>query len=387
MPRILIIENYPPDGQRSMIQYASLLSGLLRETGWDVHTWHPPVRFGRGRVTTAGAAKYAGYLDKYLLAPRALRRHLRELHASGTPPGIVNISDHSNAIYARSIRHLPVVITLHDLIAVRRALGDLPVSPPALTGRLQQQWILKALKRQRHFVFISQASRQDYARLTGNRAVLKHAPVIYSCLGQPMQRLPSDETRRRLQAANIDAPSHAIHHHGGDAWYKNRDAVIDIFIRLANTSPQPALILSGAPLSPDQNQRLAAAGLSHAVRDLGPVGRETLEALYNHASVFLFPSIIEGFGWPPLEAQACGCPVVASNGGSLREVLADSAKVFEPGDLAGMSTAIRHILQTPAEATRLREAGLRNITRFNPQAMQSAYHQYLSHLCAASQQS
>ena len=69
--------------------------------------------------------------------------------------------------------------------------------------------------------------------------------------------------------------------------------------------------------------------------------------MYNMAATLLFPSYYEGFGWPPLEAMACGAPVVASNVTSIPEVVGDSALLYGPDDHAGMATALHNLLTDP----------------------------------------
>jgi glycosyltransferase involved in cell wall biosynthesis len=92
---------------------------------------------------------------------------------------------------------------------------------------------------------------------------------------------------------------------------------------------------------------------------------EDLCLLYNAAGVFAFPSFAEGFGLPPLEAMACGTPVVASNAGSLPEVLGDAAVLVSPGDIRSLADAIAQILCSPSHARELGERGLRRARTFS----------------------
>jgi glycosyltransferase involved in cell wall biosynthesis len=80
------------------------------------------------------------------------------------------------------------------------------------------------------------------------------------------------------------------------------------------------------------------------VRALGHVARDELVRLYQRAAALVFPSLYEGFGQPPLEAMACGCPVASSNAASLPEVCGDAARLFDPTSVEDMIAAIESVL-------------------------------------------
>ena len=92
---------------------------------------------------------------------------------------------------------------------------------------------------------------------------------------------------------------------------------------------------------------------------------QTLAALYRLADVFVFPSLYEGFGLPPLEAMACGLPVVASTAPALREVLDGAALLVQPHDVDGLAEAMAAALGNPDVAAHLREAGLQRAALFS----------------------
>jgi glycosyltransferase involved in cell wall biosynthesis len=83
------------------------------------------------------------------------------------------------------------------------------------------------------------------------------------------------------------------------------------------------------------------------VRALGRVPREELVELYRTAAALVFPSLYEGFGQPPLEAMACGCPVASSNAASLPEVVGDAARLFDPTSVEDLAAAIEEVLDDP----------------------------------------
>lgn len=101
------------------------------------------------------------------------------------------------------------------------------------------------------------------------------------------------------------------------------------------------------------------------IRFLGPVSRNQALRLYNTASVFVYPSFFEGFGFPPLEAQACGLPVVASNKTSLPEILGDSAVLVDPSDVEALAGVMEKVITDESLQKELKNKGFENVKRFN----------------------
>ena len=102
---------------------------------------------------------------------------------------------------------------------------------------------------------------------------------------------------------------------GGNQWYKNRLGVLRIFSILTKlpVGGSLKLLMVGKPWTLEMRRFVLEHGLSDATLELTGVAEEDLRALYSMASVMIFPSFQEGFGWPIIEAQACGCPVATSN--------------------------------------------------------------------------
>ncbi|MEK1941819.1 MAG: glycosyltransferase family 1 protein [Pseudomonas sp.] len=122
------------------------------------------------------------------------------------------------------------------------------------------------------------------------------------------------------------------------------------------------------------NKNFADPGLvkkiesDNRIKLLGRVSDEQLIDLYSGAAAFIYPSFYEGFGIPPLEAQACGCPVIVANAASLPEVCGDSALYCDPRDINDIADKIEQLISTPALAQSLTEKGRANVARFSWQA-------------------
>jgi glycosyltransferase involved in cell wall biosynthesis len=121
--------------------------------------------------------------------------------------------------------------------------------------------------------------------------------------------------------------------------HKNHQGLFDAFERLRQRRPELRLVLTGTGL-----ERLT---LPYGVRARGRVPREELASLYRRASALVFPSLYEGFGQPPLEAMASGCPVACSTAGSLPEVCGNAARYFDPRSVDEMVEAISTVLDSP----------------------------------------
>ncbi|MHC1589435.1 MAG: glycosyltransferase family 4 protein, partial [Candidatus Hecatellaceae archaeon] len=96
----------------------------------------------------------------------------------------------------------------------------------------------------------------------------------------------------------------------------------------------------------------------------GWCSQEDLASYYSQAEVFAFPSVYEGFGWPPLEAMACGCPVVSSNASSMPEILGDAALLVNPYDVEGWRQALDQVLSSDRLRSRLSGLGLSRAKNF-----------------------
>jgi glycosyltransferase involved in cell wall biosynthesis len=123
--------------------------------------------------------------------------------------------------------------------------------------------------------------------------------------------------------------------------------------------PLPALAVAGREgwLFEKVYTRIEELGLKDTVRLLGGVPDDVLVGLYQGARVFAMPSLYEGFGLPALEALACGVPVLASNAGSLPEVVGDAGLLLDPNDVEVWAAALERVLLDTGEAQRLRAAG------------------------------
>jgi len=191
-------------------------------------------------------------------------------------------------------------------------------------------------------------------------------------LNYPYSPMAATAVQERLEALGISKDLPFILHVGANHWYKNRLGVLSIFyyLRQKLVNPELYLVMAGQPWTPEMRQFVSTHDLKEKVFELSGVDNEDLRSLYSSATALLFPSWQEGFGWPIIEAQACGCPVFTSNRAPMTEVGGTAAIYIDPDDPAAGAAAIADRL--PNLAT-LKQAGFINVQRFTAKAMVESY--------------
>jgi glycosyltransferase involved in cell wall biosynthesis len=364
---VLLIGNYPLDRQQSMQRFGTMMLHGLNASGIPARLIAPQPFFGKFRGAGSFVAKWLGYIDKFVLFPRQLRRGLAK-----EKPSIVHIGDHSNAMYGGWIKETPIVVTCHDLLAVRGALGEETNCPASPTGKILQRWILRGLRNADEVVCVSQATEADARRLVSNGAAAPKIQLVRLGLNYPFRKLPESEVSARLgKIATFESDVPFVLHVGSNLRRKNRDGALRIFAR-CKEKWNARLVFVGDALTPDLLSLAESLGISDRVAQVPDASDELLEALYNRAVALLYPSRFEGFGWPVIEAQACGCPVVCSNSGPLPEAAGDAGLFHDPDDEAGFATDLLR-LRDPAQRAIWSEKSLRNAERFSTSEMISHY--------------
>lgn len=370
--KVLVIGNYLPQQQQSMLRFAELICSQYREAGHDVRLLQPRVFLGRlGGNPDSGAGKWLGYLDRFVLFRWSLHRQLAW-------SDVVHIVDHSNAMLVPWLGKKTHLITCHDLLAIRGARGDIPGYSVGRTGRLLQRWIFSGLRRAQHVVCVSEQTRDELRTISDLPS--ERISVIYNGLNYPYTPMPAQEAHFRLVKLGMDATKSFILHVGGNQWYKNRLGVVRIFsdlLRLSDTA-EYHLILAGKPWPQDLTEAVQLSGYADRIHAVTKADNEDLRALYTMAKFLLFPSLAEGFGWPIAEAMACACPVVTSNRAPMTEVGGDAALFIDP-ESADAAGAIAAFLDS-GEASQMREKGLRQVAKFSDKSMCEGYLQVIQGL-------
>lgn len=192
---------------------------------------------------------------------------------------------------------------------------------------------------------VSEFSRRELAALFGARDDVFVLPEgAEHILRGPADEATLDEHDLRRRPFVLAVSSLAPH--------KNFAIVVDALSRLDD--PPFDVVIAGG-----QNPRVFGGGqaLPSFVKYVGYVSDGQLQALYRHAACFVFPSIYEGFGLPPIEAMACGCPVLAANAASIPEICGNAALYFDPRDAGGLANSLDRLLADDQMRTERAAAG------------------------------
>lgn len=373
--RVILVGNYPNDSATSMDLFAEILEEKLPELGVEVTLLRPKVMIGKLKNSGEGLGKWLGYIDKYLLFPFALLKQARSAKRKGST--LFHVCDHSNAMYLPYVKDLPHLITCHDLLAVRSALGEIPQNRTGFTGRILQGWILKNLARSGYVSSVSRSTADDLDRLSGHHE--KTSNVIYNGLNYQYEPVDESSCQQLLEnffgRIQIKKPKKYLFHVGSTAWYKNRQGLLNIYTALLEKYPEaPPLVIAGKPHTESIQKFIDDQGLGEQVLYVGSVSNEELNALYSGAELFLLPSLFEGFGWPIIEALASGCRVLTSNRAPMTEIGGDGALYIDPDSPSEAAEAISRLLSESVEDREKRvQTGLEQAEKFTTSGMVGSY--------------
>jgi len=372
--KILLVGNYAPDALESMTRYARLMQQGLREAGHEVALALPLAVLNRSQRAPHGVWKWVGYLDKQLLSVPGLWRAAADVD-------VVHVCDQGNSVYVPLRSGIPHIVTCHDLLAVRGALGEATDCPASFLGRQLQRSIVRGLRRAQALACVSSATQRDAQRLLhGYAGRITLAP---NALNYPYRIISPARARARLaEIHGFDVVSPFVLNVGSSLRRKNRQAVLHAVAAVRN-SWHGRIVFAGEPLSAELRMLARELGLTERLVEVIKPANEILEALYNQALALHFPSRFEGFGWPIIEAQACGCPVICSNREPLPEVAGGAALMYDAEDFAGLGAAIVQLDGTPELREDLRQRGLRNARRYAREPMIQRFVSLYQSLAAA----
>ncbi len=270
----------------------------------------------------------------------------------------------------------PYVVTIHDLSSL------LFGSRSGMRNNLRLYGFRRGLMRADRVIAVSEATRRDVEQMLGipvsrirqvysapdPKFLDQHPPASARAAGPDVWEM---EKKRLLERYQIDYPF--LLYSGRIRPHKNIPRLVEAFAVVRGELEQHQLyknlrlIIIGDEISrhPEVRRTVIQTRMEHCVRFLGFVPFDTLKVFYTAASAFIFPSLYEGFGLPPLEAMASGTPVVASNASSLSEAVAEAAMIINPENVFDIARGIREVLLDDSLRAHLIASGFRQVKQFS----------------------
>lgn len=291
------------------------------------------------------------------------------LRARSTLPSmnhdVAHILDGSYGYILSSISGPAKVATIHDLIPHLQADCAFGPTKQSFVSKKLLNYVATSWRQLDAIAAVSLNTRNDFLDTTGISA--DRLNVVPNAIDPKIHEPTHLPARNELQAAQPD-PVPTILHVGNNAFYKNRAAVLRIFSKVRK-SAEARLVMAGSPPTKSLMRLAEQLGLKQNLTFLTNPEDDILAMAYVRASLLLFPSIYEGFGWPPLEAMSFGCPIVCSSQGSLLEVVGNAALVAPAESESELAEHCLSVLKDPQLAGRLSNEGRTRSGRFTLERM------------------
>lgn len=355
--RITLFRDLPEEKRTSMEVYADSLRAALNsisDGGNKIKEFQPhQVNSFKGLCFLPLRSKIGNYYSRFINYPWQARRYQGDVN---------HIVDHGYGHLVFNLDPKRTIVTCHDLIPLKCKSGELPINPPVIATKMFQ-YSIRGMRKAARIIAVSENTKKDI--LSYVRCDPARIKVIYQGINSKFRKIKDESFLEKIRRKySLDSSSPKLLHVGLSA-YKNVEAVIQaLAILKRDFEISCELITVGLDFTPEQKKLIDLLGVKKFIVSLSDVPIDDLVGIYNSADVLVFPSLYEGFGAPPLEAMACGTPVVASNVASLPEVVGHAAIMVDPLDYQETAAAVYAVLTNSELRSSLISKGLKRANRF-----------------------
>lgn len=266
----------------------------------------------------------------------------------------------------------PVIVTVHDIIPYVFHQYN------SISERFLYKFVIKGLRNATYLITDSEHTKKDLMELL-------HIPeekIAVIHLGVDVEVFFSENAKGKKNKQNMQRQENIILYVGSETKRKNLSTLFKAVAEIKKQLPNIQLVKIGVPEDKKEHEKLQSLAkklqITENIMWKGYV--ENLVVEYRKATVFVLPSLYEGFGFPIIEAMACGCPVICSNKTSLPELGQDAALYFEGHDYHMLAQQLLQVLTDKKRQKQLREKGIKNVESFRwekcVKMTEEVYHQY-----------
>ncbi|WP_282117804.1 glycosyltransferase family 4 protein [Maribacter aquivivus] len=356
-----------------MTRYTEFLNNGFQELGYDTEVWAPKnilAKYSNHKTIK----KWLRYVDTFVCFPFIIKRNSKKQPTNT----LYVLIDQSLGMWMPFIEKKIHVVHCHDFIALKSALGRIPENKTSWSGKQYQNLIFNGFSKAKNFLCISKNTENEL--LTFLKKKPDHITQIYNAL-DPLFKPGNTIASRNLVSEYLktDVRNGYLLHVGGGDFYKNKKGVIALYDQWRNSTNKvlPLLLVGSAP-----NQEIKtlyeASPFKKDIHFLIRVENYILLNAYQGASLFLFPSLAEGFGWPIAEAMACACPVITTNTAPMNEVGGNAAIYIEPcitpNNIKPWASKAAKVVDTTLNLSddkllSLRKTGLEQVKKFDGESI------------------
>lgn len=346
---ITIYKDFKEDKRLSMDIYANELIGGLKHLHHEVNVFTPKISPIAQLLPSNQNIRMR--FARYLSYPSQIKPQTNNIN---------HIIDHG---YAHLMQTLPLnktVVTVHDIIPLLTWKGLIPTLSSSHRPLLVEI-SLKYLQKARHLFTVSQNTKNDlikHCNCHPDKITVAHNGLSHEFKLYPIHL--KEKNRKKFAFPN----NHKVILVSGNAKNKNINTSLKVICELRRTyKGNITLVRFGRPIN-DWAELVKKHNLDNITINLGELPQNQIVDLYNSVDCLLFPSLYEGFGWPPLEAMACGTPTVVSNAASLPEVVGSQGLMAQATDTETLTKLVLNILEEENFRAYMIDYGLSRAKKF-----------------------